>query len=110
LRPARLVYGAIGIFLLGHPVVELASLTLAITIYLFVEAFVEFILWFQLRASPGREWLLIDGVITLVLAVMIGSTWPSSAAWVVGTLIGISMLCSGISRLMPTLVRPRLMA
>jgi uncharacterized membrane protein HdeD (DUF308 family) len=103
-----LVYGAIGIFLLGHPVVELASLTLAITIYLFVEAAFEFVLWFQLAASPGRGWLLTDGIITLVLAVMIGSTWPSSAAWVVGTVVGISMFFSGISRLMPALVGRRL--
>ena len=99
-----LVYGAIGIFLLRHPVVELASLTLAVAIYLFVEAVLECVLWFQLRTSPGSAWLLIDGMITLVLAVMIWSTWPSSAAWVVGTLVGISMFFSGISRLVPTLV------
>jgi len=100
-------YGAIGIVLLRHPVAELASLTLAIEIYLFVEAILEFVLWFRLRTSPGRAWLLIDGVITLVLAVMIGSTWPSSATWVVGTLMGISMFFSGISRLVPALVGRR---
>ena len=102
-----LVYGAIGIFLLRHPVVELASLTLAIAIYLFVEAILEFVLWFQLRTSPGRAWLLIDGMITLVLAVMIWGTWPASAAWVVGTLVGISMFFSGVSRLVPALVGHR---
>lgn len=37
---------------------------------------------------------------TLVLAVMIWTTWPSSALWVVGTLVGIGMLLSGITRLM----------
>ena len=105
-----LAYGAIGIFLLRHPVVELASLTLAVAIYLFVEAILEFVLWFQLRTSPGSAWLLIDGMITLVLAVMIWSTWPSSAAWVVGTLVGISMFFSGISRLVPALVGRRRLA
>ena len=50
--------------------------------------------------SAGSGWLLVDGIVTLLLAVMIWSTWPSSAAWVVGTLIGISMLFSGITRLM----------
>ena len=105
-----LAYGAIGIFLLRHPVVELASLTLAVAIYLFVEAILEFVLWFQLRTSPGSAWLLIDGMITLVLAVMIWGTWPSSAAWVVGTLVGISMFFSGISRLVPALVGRRRLA
>ena len=35
------------------------------------------------------------------------STWPSSASWVIGTLIGISMLFSGITRLILSFaVRP----
>jgi len=49
-------------------------------------------------------------VVTLILAVMIWSTWPSSAAWVVGTLIGISMLFSGITRLMLSLAVCRIVA
>jgi uncharacterized membrane protein HdeD (DUF308 family) len=97
------VYGAIGMFLLRHPVVELASLTLAVAFYLFVEAILEFILWLRLRTSPARGWLLLDGIITLVLALMIWSTWPSSAGWVIGTLVGISMFFSGISRLVASL-------
>jgi hypothetical protein len=56
--------------------------------------------------SPGGAWLLIDGMITLVLAVMILGTWPSGAAWVVGTLVGISMFFSGTSQLVPALVGP----
>jgi uncharacterized membrane protein HdeD (DUF308 family) len=39
---------------------------------------------------------------------MIWSTWPSSAAWVVGVLVGISMLFSGMTRLMLTLAARRL--
>ena len=46
----------------------------------------------------------------LVLAVMIWSTWPSSAAWVVGTLVGISMFFSGITRLMLSLAARRVLA
>jgi len=102
-----LAYGAIGFYLIAHPLVELASLTLAVAIYLFVEAILEFVLWSRLRTSSGRGWLLIDGIITLVLAVMIWSTWPSSATWVLGTLVGISMFFSGISRLASSLSRVR---
>jgi uncharacterized membrane protein HdeD (DUF308 family) len=105
-----LAYGAIGIYILAQPLAGLASLTLAVAVYLFVEAVVEFILWFQLRAASGNVWLLIDGVITLVLAAMIWSTWPSSAAWVIGTLVGISMFFSGISRLVLSLAVRRLVA
>jgi uncharacterized membrane protein HdeD (DUF308 family) len=103
-------YGAIGFYILAHPLAGLASLTLAVAVYLFVEAVLELILWFQLRTTPGKGWLLFDGVVTLVLAAMIGSTWPSSAAWVIGTLVGISIFFSGISRLVISLTVRRRVA
>jgi uncharacterized membrane protein HdeD (DUF308 family) len=105
-----LVYGAIGVYLIAKPVAGLESLTLAIALYLFIEAVLEFVLWSRLHSVPGRSWLMVDGIVTLVLAVMIWSTWPSSAVWVVGTLIGISMLFSGISRLMLSIAARRLRA
>jgi uncharacterized membrane protein HdeD (DUF308 family) len=94
------VYFFIGVYLLIHPLAGLASLTIALAIYLLLEATLEFVLGFTLRPLPGSGWLLFDGIITLILAVMIWRTWPSNTAWVIGTLVGISMLFSGTSRLM----------
>ena len=65
---------------------------------------------FELRPEPGAGWLLFDGIVRLVLAVLIWSPWPSSAIWVVGTLAGISMFFSGISRLMLSLAVRRIVA
>jgi uncharacterized membrane protein HdeD (DUF308 family) len=104
------IYGAIGIYLLVTPVAGLVSLTLAIAIYLLVEGALELVLSFQHRGVPGSGWLLFDGIVTLVLALMIGSTWPSSAVWVVGTLVGISMFFSGITRLMLSMAVRRVTA
>ena len=97
-----IVYGVIGFYLLARPLAGLASLTLALAIYLFVEAVLEFVLSYQDRGAGGSGWLLLDGIVTLVLAVMIFGTWPFSAAWAPGTLVGVSMLFSGISRVMLT--------
>jgi uncharacterized membrane protein HdeD (DUF308 family) len=94
------VYIFTGVYLLIHPLAGLASLTIALAIYLLMEAILEFVLGFTLRPLPGSGWLLFDGIITLILAVMIWRTWPSNTAWVIGTLVGISMLFSGTSRLM----------
>ena len=105
-----IVYCAIGFYLLVNPVGGLASLTLAIAIYLLIEGVLELALSFQLWSLSGSGWLLVDGVVTLLLAVMIWSTWPSSAMWVVGTLIGISMLFSGITRLMLSMAVHRVLA
>jgi uncharacterized membrane protein HdeD (DUF308 family) len=103
-------YGAIAVYILAHPLAGLASLTLVVAFYLFLEGVLEFVLWIQSRPAPGTTWLLVDGIITLLLAAMIWSTWPSSAEWVVGTLVGISMLFSGVSRMVLSLAVRRLVA
>ena len=98
-----ILYIFVGAYLLLRPVAGLASLTLALAIYLFAEGVLELILSFVLRPMPGSGWLLFDGVITLILGVMIWRTWPSSTEWVIGTLVGISILFSGVTRLMLSL-------
>jgi len=94
-----ILYGFIGVYLLMHPVRGLASLTLALAVYLLFEAILEFVLGLTLRPLPGSGWLFLDGIITLILAVMIWRTWPSNTGWAIGTLVGISMIFSGTSRL-----------
>lgn len=94
-----LVYVAIGCYVLVRPIVGLAGLTLGLGAYLFIEAILEFIQSFQLRTVPGAGWLVFDGIISLIIALLIWATWPSSIGWVLGTLVGVSMFVRGISRL-----------
>ena len=95
-----ILYTLAGIYLVLNPVMGLTSLTLALSIYLIMEAVLEFVLSFQLRPLPGWGWILMDGIVTLVLAIMIWSSWPASSLWAIGLLVGISMMFSGIARLM----------
>jgi uncharacterized membrane protein HdeD (DUF308 family) len=101
------VYLFTGVYLILHPLDALLALTLILACYLFFEAIVEFIQYFQLRPRHGTVWLLVDGIITLILAVLIWRSWPASSVWVIGTLVGISMLFSGFSRLMLSLAAKR---
>jgi len=101
-------YIVAGGYVLMHPLVSMVALTLALAVFLFVEAILEFVLSFKLRPMPGSGWLIADGIITLVLAIMIWRTWPSNTGWVLGTLVGISILFSGVSRLMLSLGARRL--
>jgi uncharacterized membrane protein HdeD (DUF308 family) len=107
----ELLVGAIylftGVYLILHPLSALIALTLILAIYLFLEGIVETILSFQLRPRHGANWLLIDGIVTLILAIMIWRSWPASTVWVIGTLVGISMVFSGFSRLMLSLAAKR---
>jgi uncharacterized membrane protein HdeD (DUF308 family) len=94
------VYLFTGVYLILHPLAGLLTLTLFLACYLFFEGIFEIIQYFQIRPRHGAGWLLFDALITLVLAVMIWRAWPASSVWVIGTLVGISMLFSGFSRLM----------
>jgi uncharacterized membrane protein HdeD (DUF308 family) len=105
-----ILYMWVGIYALLHPVAGLASLTLVLAIYLFAEGVLELVLSFRLRPMPGSTWLLFDGIITLILAILIWRSWPSSTEWVIGTLVGISMLFSGAARLSLSLAARRVVA
>jgi uncharacterized membrane protein HdeD (DUF308 family) len=103
-----IVYIGVGVYLLWNPLLGLISLTLGLGIYLILEAILEFVLAVKIRPAPGSGWLFLDSIITLILAFLILRTWPASAAWVVGTLVGISMIFSGTARLMISLAARRL--
>ena len=103
-----IVYAVIGGYLLANPVLGLVSLTLGLAFYLFAEGVLELILSYRLHSLPGSGWMLFDGIVTLILAVMIWKTWPSNTEWVLGTLVGVSMLFSGVTRLMISLSVRRL--
>jgi len=105
-----ILYVAAGGYILLHPVAGLASLTIVLAACLLLESVLEFILAFQLRPLSGSGWLLFDAIITLILAIMIWRTWPASTLWVVGTLVGISMLFSGVTRLMISLATRRVVS
>lgn len=95
-----LAYMAFGIYLIARPAVGVASLTLVLASLFLVEGVLDIVLFFRARSAQGSSWLLIDGIITLLLGGMIYAQWPSSSAWAIGTLVGVSLIISGVTRVM----------
>jgi uncharacterized membrane protein HdeD (DUF308 family) len=96
---AGLVYVAGGIYLIFHPALALASLTLALAALFLFEGVMEVLAFFQHRALPGSGWVLFNGLVTLFLAYLIWRPWPNSSVWAIGTILGINLIFSGIARL-----------
>jgi uncharacterized membrane protein HdeD (DUF308 family) len=94
------LYVVVGFYLLANPLLGLAKLTLLLAIFFFVEGIFDITTFIWARKNEGSEWLLLHGSITLLLGVMIWRHWPFSSLWALGTLVGISMLLTGITRLM----------
>lgn len=92
-----IVHGAVGGLLLRNPIAGVLTLTLLLAAFLLIEGICQLIMAFQLRPMPGSGWMMVSGIVGILLAVMIYSRWPSSAAWVLGTLVGINLIFDGWS-------------
>jgi uncharacterized membrane protein HdeD (DUF308 family) len=79
------------------------TLTLLLGSFLLTEGVFNLILAFRLRGQQNWTWVLSDGIITLLLGGMIWFQWPFNAPWLIGTLVGVSVLFTGISRVMLSL-------
>ena len=95
-----ILYVVAGGFMLMNPAVGLATLTVVFAIYLVIESIINFVMAFRLRPVPGSGWLVVHGIVSIFLAVMIWQGWPVSAIWMIGVLVGINMIFSGIARFM----------
>jgi uncharacterized membrane protein HdeD (DUF308 family) len=98
-----LAYVLFGAYLIVRPALGVASLTLLLASLFLVEGILNITLFFRVRSVQGSTWLLIDGIITLLLGLMIYAQWPSSSAWAIGTLVGVSLIISGVTRVMLSL-------
>ena len=103
-----IIYIIAGIYLLMHPRMGLLALTLILASFLLVYGIFALVLAFQMRPIYGWGWVLFDGIITILLGFLIWAHWPLNADWVVGTLFGISIFISGITRLMMSLAIRRI--
>ena len=94
-----IVYILVAFYLLIHPARGLLTLTLVLAAYFIIEGILEIVTFFRLRSAGPAIWFLIDGIVTLILGGLIWAQWPFSSVWAIGTIIGISLLFSGITRL-----------
>ncbi|NDJ18434.1 HdeD family acid-resistance protein [Myxacorys almedinensis] len=92
------LYVVTGALLFFQPLTGVLTLTLLLGSFFLTEGFFNIILAFRLRSQPNWTWVLVDGILTLLLGALVWLQFPSNAPWLLGTLVGVSILFSGISR------------
>jgi uncharacterized membrane protein HdeD (DUF308 family) len=95
-----IAYLCFGGYMIARPVLGVATLTLVLASLFLIEGILNIVLYVKMRPIQGSSWVLIDGIITLLLGGMIYLQWPSSSGWAIGTLVGISLIFSGVARVM----------
>ena len=98
-----LIFLVTGIYFLMHPFLAVAVVTLALAVFFLVEGVVDVFAFFATRNAGASIWILLNGIVSIILAVMIWRHWPTGSLWVLGVLVGIGLLMTGTSRLMMAL-------
>jgi uncharacterized membrane protein HdeD (DUF308 family) len=86
-----------GYYFVMRPGLGLESLTLVVTMVLFADGVMRVILSFHMKPVKGWGWMLAGGILSVVCALMIGGMFPVSGLWVVGTLVGFSLITNGFT-------------
>ena len=97
------IFLAVGIYFLMHPFLAVTVVTLALAVFFLVEGLVDVFSYFATRKAGASYWMLLNGIVSIILAVMIWRHWPTGSLWVLGVLVGIGLLMTGTSRLMMAL-------
>jgi uncharacterized membrane protein HdeD (DUF308 family) len=84
-----------GLLLLVNPWEGAAVLTLILVFLFLFEGVGELGFAFQYRSLSARSWIVASGVASLVIALLLLFSWPHSAAWAIGLLVGINLLFTG---------------
>jgi uncharacterized membrane protein HdeD (DUF308 family) len=89
----------LGIWILQNPIESGLALTWLVGILFLATGVTKVILSFGVRGT-GYFWIvLLSGIISVVLGVMVLSNFPYSAAVVLGTLLAIELISSGVANI-----------
>ncbi|HFB64595.1 MAG TPA: hypothetical protein ENJ60_03555 [Aeromonadales bacterium] len=77
------------------PSVGIATVGLMLSFYLMMDAFGSFTLAQSLHPDKGWGWMALNGVFSIILAVLFLIGWPQTSLWLVGLYVAISLIFDG---------------
>ncbi len=92
-----LLYIIGGIIVLRNPVEGLVALTIVLGVVLFFGGAMKLLWAMALTGIPGVGLLIVSGIVSIVLAILIWMKLPEASEVVVGMLIGLDFIMSGVS-------------
>jgi uncharacterized membrane protein HdeD (DUF308 family) len=90
---------AAGVFLLFNPLAGAVALTLLLGVTFVFQGASEIAFAFEMRPLPGWGGVLISGIASIVMAVLIAAGWPEISVFVLGILLGVNFLTTGLAYL-----------
>ena len=97
LKPFVLII--IGLLIAFNPAIVAAALGVLLVIYFLLTGFASIGFALDLRPLGGWVWMMLNGVLSITLAIIFLAGWPFSSVALIGILVGISFVFDGISLL-----------
>lgn len=91
-----ILYDVVSLLIFLAVIGKTLSLTLALGFALMLEGSLESILAIQLRPLAHWKWVLLSGILSVTLGVLVASGMAVGAVWLLGALIGASMVLTGL--------------
>ena len=85
---------------LRYPLSGILTLTLLLAVVFLLEGILKIALSFKVKPQSNWGWLLVSGIAGIILAIIIILEFPAAAAWILGLLVGINLLISGLTLVM----------
>jgi uncharacterized membrane protein HdeD (DUF308 family) len=79
---------------------DVASLALLVGGFLFAGGIARTLLAIQLKPARGWGWVLVDGLLSIVIAGLIAIGWPENSIAFIGLLTGVWLIWAGAWRIM----------
>ncbi len=102
-----LLYLTIGFILIMNPVEGSVSLTLLLGLFYLVIGVFRIGMSTSARL-PNWGWSLFNGIVTVILGMLILSSWPASSLFIIGLFIGIDLVFLGVSYIMYALAAQKI--
>lgn len=90
---------AAGVFLLFNPLAGEAALTLMVAVIFMLQGAFEMMLAFDVRPFRGWIAMLASAIISIVMALLIAAAWPGISLIVLGILLGVNFISTGLGYL-----------
>lgn len=88
-----------GLAIFANPAMAAEMLAISLVVYLAADGFIEFVWGLTLQGRPGKGWLMMGGIMSILLAFFMFTQMPIPAALVIGVIMGIKLVFIGITML-----------
>ena len=93
------VYVVLGLILVANPIAGAVSLAIFVAAMMAALGIVEVALALRIKPRRGWGWVLANGILSLVLAILIAIGWPLGSLVLIGYLVGFQIITCGVARI-----------